>query len=182
MSRTTHQSLCPHHAGQQHRDERDAVVGAALLGPDEKLDTAHAVNAYLTRVAHAAATSQISPRHASTLAYLGQLILYTLPQMRKEETRQEQVAAAKAATAAVPSPVEETLTEFDRATLTNLAEILLLPEEPTRNFMNQLAANRTRTGSGAPLSPARTGPRGTAGTIDGLQGSGENSSTQCNFP
>lgn len=114
MSRTEHHdALCAFHAQCEEEANANAHFGQSIVNPAEPLDNARAVAAVLTRVLHLAATSQITPKHAATLAYLLQLQLMALTQIRKEEeftARRDAQAAQKAAEMEdpnAPSPLEE---------------------------------------------------------------------------
>ena len=61
-----------------------AFVSNEILPPDAELATATEVNAVLTRIFRMVADGRLSPKHASALAYLGQLIISTLPHLKKE--------------------------------------------------------------------------------------------------
>lgn len=75
-----------HYSRAQSRriEPHPALVAAEILSPGEPLDSAQAVNAALTRVFRLVAEGRLSTRHATALAYLGQLILATLPHLQRE--------------------------------------------------------------------------------------------------
>lgn len=80
-----HPNFCPHHAQKEHEDNNNVQYGAELIAPEEALDTGRAINAYLARVARAAGTRRITPKHAAIMGYLGQLMLQSLIHIRKED-------------------------------------------------------------------------------------------------
>lgn len=80
-----HPSLCPFHADREVRDNNDVQFGGELIGPNDVLDNARAVNLFLTRVVRFAATRRITPKHAAIMGFLGQLLLTSLVQLRKEQ-------------------------------------------------------------------------------------------------
>ena len=112
MSRTEHHdALCAFHAQREEDANSNAHFGQTIVNPAEPLDNARAVTAVLTRVLHLAATSQITPKHAATLAYLLQLQLMALTQIRKEEEfiarREAAEKAAELDDPNAPSPLQE---------------------------------------------------------------------------
>ncbi len=77
-----HDALCAHHARQQQQQTEDFADG--LLAGIEDFRSASAVNHALGKVFELTARDRISPRKAALLAYLGQLLLNSLPAVRLE--------------------------------------------------------------------------------------------------
>lgn len=97
---------------------RPDVVAFRLLPADATLRTAEAVNLLLTRVFREVAEGHLSPKQASTLAYLGQLILSTVPHLQRE--------AATVAT----HPILSTSPEATLDALTRALQSMLVPDSP----------------------------------------------------
>jgi hypothetical protein len=81
-------SLCGAHYMQAARraeklEPFPALVAHEILPPDASLDSAPAVNAALTRVFRCVLEGRLSPRHATGLGYVGQLIIATLPGLER---------------------------------------------------------------------------------------------------
>jgi len=84
--------FCPQHfrlADCEMSDADAARLAREILPPGEGLASAQAVNAALTRVFRAVAEQRISPRYATVLAYLGQLITITVARMEREAAAAE---------------------------------------------------------------------------------------------
>jgi hypothetical protein len=58
-------------------------VAEEILPADGKLDSAAAINDVLTRVFRCVCEGRLTPRHAASLGYLGQLIIATLPGLER---------------------------------------------------------------------------------------------------
>ena len=83
MLRTwNHDSLCAHHARLHQRDTEDLADG--LLAGVEDFRSASSVNHVLGQIFELTARDRIKPRKAALLAYLGQLLLNSLPAVRLE--------------------------------------------------------------------------------------------------
>ena len=81
--------LCLHHLRQHDRYPNAGRVAAELLGPRKRLDSATAINRVLSRLFALVARNRIPPRHAAILAYIGQLLLQSLPLVRREQQLKE---------------------------------------------------------------------------------------------
>lgn len=79
-----HASLCFVHAQRQQKILDPKRVVAELLGPFEDLKTANAVNHALATLFLMVAQNRIPCRNAATLAYIGQLLLQSLPPVKTE--------------------------------------------------------------------------------------------------
>ncbi len=79
-----HASLCFVHAQRQQKVLDPKRLAAELLGPFEDLKTANAVNHALANLFLMVAQNRIPPRNAATLAYIGQLLLQSLPLVKGE--------------------------------------------------------------------------------------------------
>ncbi len=80
----SHPSFCFTHAQRQQQILDPKRVTAELLGPFEDLKTANAVNHALASLFLLVAQNRIPPRNAATLAYIGQLLLQSLPPVKVE--------------------------------------------------------------------------------------------------
>lgn len=87
----TETDLCGTHLRDAARDNiaaavaaDQAAVGAEILPPGEYLDTATAINAALTRLFRCVLQGRVANRQAAILAYVGQLLISTLPGMVRE--------------------------------------------------------------------------------------------------
>lgn len=94
---------------------RPDVVAFRLLPPDTSLNNAEAVNLLLTRVFREVAEGHLSTKQASTLAYLGQLILATLPHLHRE------------AAAAPPHPILQGDPDAALVSMTQALQSFLVP-------------------------------------------------------
>ena len=78
-------SLCPEHRRLALQPEMAPETAAAeLLSSIENFQSAIAINQALGRLFALLASNRIAPRHAAILAYIGQLLLNTLPTMKDE--------------------------------------------------------------------------------------------------
>jgi len=82
----SHPTFCTHHA---HRPKPDSTLPAAdltadLLGPLNDFRTNTSINYTLGRLLILKAADQISARDASVLAYICQLLLQSVPGVRRE--------------------------------------------------------------------------------------------------
>ncbi len=83
-------SLCPEHRRQQFPPHlAPEAVAAELLGSIEDFQSATAVNQVLGRLFALVASQRIPPRHAVVLAYIGQLLLSSIPAVDHEMTATE---------------------------------------------------------------------------------------------
>jgi len=89
MSRAAlHDSLCSHHAGfdlkqREHRQPRQKL-SAELIGPLDSLSSSAAVNYSLSKLLMLIADRRISPREASVMGYVYQLLLQSTVGVAKE--------------------------------------------------------------------------------------------------
>ncbi len=77
-----HKSLCAHHARLQQRETED-LANDLLVGVED-FRSAAAVNHVLGKIFEFTARDRIKPRKAALLAYVGQLLLNSLPAVRLE--------------------------------------------------------------------------------------------------
>jgi hypothetical protein len=75
-----HSGLCPQHRTEQ-KDKEQADVSGILLNLSQGFQTAQGINHSLRDLYVLAAQNRISARRASVLAYIGSLLLRTLPQI-----------------------------------------------------------------------------------------------------
>jgi hypothetical protein len=73
-----HSGLCPQHHAEQKKKER-ADVSDILLKVSQGFQTAQGINHSLRSLYVLAAQNRISSRRAAVLAYIGSLLLRTLP-------------------------------------------------------------------------------------------------------
>ena len=100
-----HPSLCTHHAQQEARNAQRAAASAAavaarasnhqppmrnfaseILGPVTEFQTAASINHVLGRLLVLLAANRIPSRSAGTIAYVCQLMLQSLPEVKEECT------------------------------------------------------------------------------------------------
>lgn len=84
-----HPSLCFYHWQQEERLAESVKVSREIISPREKLVTAQSINRVLGRLLRALAQNRITTRQATTLAYIAQLMLTTLPHLEKERPPEE---------------------------------------------------------------------------------------------
>ncbi len=77
-----HDSLCAHHARLHQRETEGLADG--LLDGIENFRSAASVNHALGKIFELTARDRITPRKAALLAYVGQLLLNSLPAVRLE--------------------------------------------------------------------------------------------------
>ena len=80
-------TLCYFHFSRTQRQKPEpdpGLVAAEILSPEQALDSAQAVNTALTRVFRLVLQGRLSTRHATTLGYVAQLILFSVPQMQRQ--------------------------------------------------------------------------------------------------
>jgi hypothetical protein len=91
-------SLCPYHLAQTKAKEivpDPENLAAELLGELEDFSTADAVNHFLGNLVKQLARKRIARRDAIALAYLGQLLLNSLPLVWKEIEDEQDTAAGR---------------------------------------------------------------------------------------
>jgi hypothetical protein len=85
MSRAPgHASLCFVHAREEQQFLDSRATTASLASPTGSFRTAFELNASLGQLYNLVAANRIPPRNAATLAYIGQLIMQTLPRVQSE--------------------------------------------------------------------------------------------------
>lgn len=89
-----HPSLCRHHAQQAQQAQEAQAVAADLLGPLEEFTSIAAVNLFLGNLLILHAQGRVSHRHATTLAYISQLLLFSVPPLQKELRYEEYLRTA----------------------------------------------------------------------------------------
>ncbi len=87
LHQTNHPTLCPFHARDEQQLLESHNLGAEIATSyTGDYLTAADINHVLSKVFTALAQNRIPQRTAATLAYLGQVMLHTLPMARKETT------------------------------------------------------------------------------------------------
>lgn len=101
-----HASLCLFHARQEQQLIDLDRVGAEFRSLPGEFKTAGGLNNALSKLLALVANNRIPPRSAATLAYIGQLLLRTLPGLKQEETlaARDAVAWEETARRAFPEP------------------------------------------------------------------------------
>ncbi len=79
-----HPAYCLHHARREQQLLETERVAGELVTLTGTFKTAHDVNMVLGRLFHALAQNRIPPRTAATLAYIGGLLLNSLPRVSRE--------------------------------------------------------------------------------------------------
>ena len=79
-----HPSLCPAHWRREQELLEAERVGDEMLGANNHFKTANAVNDALGKLFALTAKKRIPVRDAAVLAYIGQLLLHSLPAVRQE--------------------------------------------------------------------------------------------------
>jgi hypothetical protein len=79
-----HPSLCLFHARQEQQLLEADRIGAELVSISGEFKTAHDLNHVLGKLFALLANNRIPPRNAAILAYVGQLILQTLPSVKRD--------------------------------------------------------------------------------------------------
>ncbi len=80
-----HDSLCPHHLRQASAAQPDTeVLAAELLGSLNDFSTAESVNQLLGNLVKQLARKRIARLDAIAMAYMCQLLLNSLPPLKKE--------------------------------------------------------------------------------------------------
>jgi hypothetical protein len=82
-----HPSLCPFHVREEKQLLEADKLGEELASLSGKLNTGTDINHVLAKVFKALADGRISARTAAAFAYLGQLLLQTMPYVRNEISR-----------------------------------------------------------------------------------------------
>jgi hypothetical protein len=87
LRQTNHPTLCPFHARDEQQLLESHTLGAQIATSyaGDYL-TAADINHVMSKVFIALAQNRIPQRTAATLAYLGQIMLHTLPLAKKETT------------------------------------------------------------------------------------------------
>ncbi len=93
-----HASLCLFHASQEQQLIDLEQVSAEFRSLPGEFKTAGNLNHALTKLLALVANNRIPPRSAATLAYIGHLLLRTLPGVRQENLPVNNLAA--------PSPID----------------------------------------------------------------------------
>lgn len=121
-----HSSLCPQHHAQQKQKE-SADFSDILFRDSQDFQTAQGINHSLRHLYWLTAQNRISSRRAAILAYIGSLLLRTLPQIDADNAagikfRPKQLNAA--AIAEPPKPLNVSVPESEPAKTWNVS----LPE------------------------------------------------------
>jgi hypothetical protein len=82
----THPALCLMHAREEQQLLELDRIGAELASLSGHFKTSTDVNHVLGKLFTLLANNRIPPRNAATLAYIGQLLLCTLPKVKQEFT------------------------------------------------------------------------------------------------
>jgi hypothetical protein len=82
-----HPSLCPFHVREEKQLLEADKLGEELASLSGKLNTGTDINHVLAKVFKALADGRISARTAAAFAYLGQLLLQTMPYVKNEISR-----------------------------------------------------------------------------------------------
>ena len=77
-------TLCPHHAKEELQRREAEKLKAELAGLSGTVNSATQICEVLGKVFNALAEGRISARTANTLGYLGQLMLQSMPTIRRE--------------------------------------------------------------------------------------------------
>ncbi len=80
-----HPYLCPHHWQQQEQIARSCAASLEMVPLHNKLHTASGVREALSNLFRLVAQDRISARQGALLAYIGQLLITSMPQIRKDE-------------------------------------------------------------------------------------------------
>jgi hypothetical protein len=80
----TESTLCPHHAKEELQRREAEKLKAELAGLSGAVSSATQVCEVLGKVFNALAEGRITARTANTLGYLGQLMLQSMPAVRRE--------------------------------------------------------------------------------------------------
>ena len=87
-------ALCAYHFRESSRREPDdETLAAELLGEIDEFSTADSVNCFLGNLVKQLARKRIARRDAIALAYISQLLLNTLPAMKREFDDEKDAAA-----------------------------------------------------------------------------------------
>jgi|SRR5689334_3812310 hypothetical protein len=81
---TSHPSFCPDHAKKFERLTEEEKLRAEFVSLSGNLNTVTDINHVLTKVFNAMAQGRISRHTANTLGYLAQLLLQSMPEVRRE--------------------------------------------------------------------------------------------------
>jgi hypothetical protein len=81
-----HAALCPHHARQEEklRNDDPAALAVDLLGPVHDFRSAASINHVLGKLLVLLTTDRIPPRNAAVTAYICQLLLQSLGEVKNE--------------------------------------------------------------------------------------------------
>ena len=80
-----HPYLCPHHWEQQERLAESCKASLELIPGHIKLRSAHGVNEVLANLLRLVSQGRISGHRANQLAFIGKLLLASIPQLKLEE-------------------------------------------------------------------------------------------------
>jgi hypothetical protein len=84
LRKKDHPSLCIHHAREEEQRLESEKLAAEFASLSGKLNTVTDINHVLGKVFTALAEKRISHQTAATFAYLGQLLLQTIPGVKNE--------------------------------------------------------------------------------------------------
>jgi hypothetical protein len=76
--------LCPRHTASEARLDSADLTAALASGRDHSFQSAECINDSLGKLFTLLAADRISPRRAAVLAYIGSLLLRSLPAIEKE--------------------------------------------------------------------------------------------------
>jgi hypothetical protein len=79
-----HRSLCAHHAIQDLQRHDSKLVVEEILGPSGEFGCSFAIHSALGKLFAATAENRISPRTASVLAYISQMLMQNLDDAQRD--------------------------------------------------------------------------------------------------
>ena len=106
VSSSAASSLCARHNAIK-KQRRSAGLAAVLTGDNDSFHSAEGIHHSLAQFFTLLAEDRISPRRAAVLAYVGSLLLRTLPAMEKEQTPKETRPGPMKIVWDLPSPPRE---------------------------------------------------------------------------
>lgn len=101
-----HPSLCYYHWEREQQMADAMKFSAQVVPPRARLNTARGINRVLGNVLKALSQGKIPARSAAGMAYIGQLLLLSLPYLQKERAQRQELA---------PNQGEDGLSELIRA-------------------------------------------------------------------
>ena len=99
--------FCPRHSAIQEQRHSADLAAALAAGDENTFQSAEGINRSLAELFTLLAKDRVSPRRAAVLAYIGSLLLRTLPAIEKEAAADQPKNRRTTVVWDLPAPIHE---------------------------------------------------------------------------